>query len=269
MYTWRIALIVSLIIIVSSRTAFAQIVMKPAAPASGNELIINGTRKADPHNWPATFWFTSLSTKIECTSTVVGPRAVLTAAHCIGDTDEKGKIESGSFVIDITCKSEPNYTTDDSSPNTVYDIALCVAEADIPILFGGSYERIGGNSDVVPVGQDILLLGFGCRQKFGGGPRGELWEGTASRIENKNNNFIMTDGGASICLGDSGGSAYAVYSSGLRRSIVGVNSRGDFNHISFLAPVTFKTILTLLKLLSPNAVQICGIDNMPPGKCHA
>ena len=61
--------------------------------------IIGGTL-SDTADWPATFVFNVIDNP--CTSTAIGPKVILTAAHCITD-GAKGLIKYGNFQTGVTC----------------------------------------------------------------------------------------------------------------------------------------------------------------------
>src|SRR5262245_54831417 len=53
---------------------------------SGTGPKVIGGRPAKSSDWPASFY--SSAEGARCTATLVGPRAMLLAAHCVGDSQE-------------------------------------------------------------------------------------------------------------------------------------------------------------------------------------
>src|SRR5512145_2693126 len=78
--------------------AWAQtFIMKPLPDDPTAEPQIIGGRRSNPADWPATFAFSN------CTSTAIGSRVLLTAAHCVGH-GANGKLEiPGKKDIDVEC----------------------------------------------------------------------------------------------------------------------------------------------------------------------
>lgn len=237
--------------------------MEPPQPDLGlSPQIIGGRKVAHPDlDYPATLKFNGGAGP--CTSTVIGPQVILTAAHCVLP-GQKGTVTIGGSVTNVTCDHHTGYDSDYK-----LDIALC--RTDSPVVLPGvdsPYETLADALTLVSKGSPALLLGYGCRQTLGGGPAGVLYEGdtTVAAIDS-NDPYIETRGGAAVCYGDSGGAAFFAISQRERR-VFGINSQGDLLNRSLLSAVAQIKILTFIKdWRTLNGVQVCGLD--PIAHCHA
>lgn len=252
--------------------------------------ILNG-RPAVRAEWPVTVQFTSAGG--ECTSTLIGDRAVLTAAHCV-DNKAKARILFNNAHVTVTCSHHPEYrgksclaaksTTD--IVGCTADVALCVPEDkdgkevrfSLRTFTGDKikFESINRSSQAVKTGSTVTLLGFGCLQK--GGPISEILytgdaaidsvaEPGASKANPTNvmKEYINALGGAAVCQGDSGGAAYNT-SNLLGRVVIGVNSRGNISSRSYLTSVSDAHILNWFDTWSDkNKAKICGLHDDAPG----
>jgi len=234
--------------------------MLPSAtlePAGTEPQVIGGVR-ADPAQWPATLVFRTSAGG--CTATVIGKRAVLTAAHCVTN-GATGKIKlAPDKEVALKCSHHPGYPNDIS-----VDYALCSAGADLPDVTEG-FERIG---TIAPKsGDSIVLIGYGCIRKGGVDHTfGQLWWGSATVATVSNSSSYFVTKGAAVCYGDSGGAAYSVANGG-NRVIVGVNSRGDISTYSSISTTRTNGFVDWAKGWSrDNSAPICGIEG-GAGKCR-
>ena len=171
-----------------------------------------------------------------CTATLIAPRVVLTAAHCVAN--------AGSRLPDFTTLAEISRATRASSRHgrrayvhpafdprgtgALHDIAL--VELDAP-LDDVAVERIldpGGAAAAVAVGARVELLGYGVsadRRGLGG-----LRHSKTARISGVARDEIVIGGPgeAQDCVGDSGAPSFSFESDGSRR-IAGVSSRSANN----------------------------------------
>lgn len=222
---------------------------------SPGPLIIGGT-PADPKDWPATRYF--LSQGKACTSTVIGPRILLTAAHCVKNNGV-GSFKIGGQKYAVRCLHHTKY-----KQNYKMDVALCLTNGQINLPNGARYERITFNSNEPSQKSKIKLLGFGCRQIGGGGPSGKLYIGN-TKFKYKDGAYIITEGGAAVCYGDSGGASYI--QAGNQRAIFGVNSRGDIISRSLLSHTGNSEIKKFFQgFANANTAKICGLNYN--SNCH-
>jgi hypothetical protein len=186
--------------------------------------VVGGT-VADPKDWPASFY--SKHGEARCTSTLVGPRALLTAAHCVGEATTRLVYEGKTYKA--TCQIPKEYQSGGGDPSTA-DWALCQVETPIKVEF----ESIRLDPAGIAVGGRVLLAGFGCtKRNMTGGNNGVLATGETAieRLPQKGDNDIVTKSkrdDPALCPGDSGGGAYQVERGNkLQRVIIAVNSRTD------------------------------------------
>lgn len=237
----------------------------PVASNDASAEIIGGT-KQDPALWPATLVFTS-ATGERCTATAIGPRVLLTAGHCVRSV-ASGAIRGAGTKI--ACEPHENY-----SSGVFYDMALCLASADIGLPGGAPYERIDIGLPAA-AREQLMLLGYGCTSL--GGTSGVLYGGggqvrTPATAEAP---YFVTSGGAALCSGDSGGGAYRVLGA-VSRQIVGVASAmeggGAASNFVSLADSEIAGFIRSWRERATDAAsgkpikaEICGID--PIYSCH-
>ncbi|TAI67132.1 trypsin-like serine protease [Bradyrhizobium sp. Leo170] len=190
------------IVLVSWGTASAQadFKLKEIEPSASLAPFIVGGAPADPNLWSATLIFDAPK---RCTATVVGPKAIMTAAHCLDGTTN-GEVLINNQTLALKCQSNPKYPAD-----TTADIAMCGSSGAItaPNL---KYEVLNTNPATVKVGTSVVLLGYGCLIE--GGPVSDtLYVGSATvkGLPVADNRYEV-QGGAKLCGGDSGGAGYVM-----------------------------------------------------------
>lgn len=236
------------------------IMHRPAPPPAGVEII--GGRPSVLSNWPATLAVTGSSLG-NCTATIIGPRVVLTAAHCVR-TGWRGEIRWAGAKVSVRCDRHPRYMG-----GREFDVALCLTDTALAFPTGQAPERL--SASIAPPAQQapLLLQGYGCRRVGGDGPSGVLWEGDTRVLESAAEaRVVTTQGGAAVCFGDSGGAAYE-RAGDLRRVIIGVNARGDIVAKSWLTNLAHPDITQFVTAwMRRNDAQVCGLTaHLAP--CHA
>lgn len=200
-----------------------------------------GGRKAIPGEWPEVVNIRG------CTATIIGPQAVLTAAHCIREGGVVTFVRYGKSVRSGPCEHHDGY-----GKNKTMDFALCKVPRQ-----EGPYAVINTDHNYVKVGDEVTLMGYGCvRPGGGGGNDGVLRIGSAKVIRTPtNNNFdIVTKAKSALCYGDSGGPAFK------GQRLIGVNSRGNINDTSYLSAVHMADQSFMKEWAITNGAAICGIN---------
>ena len=225
---------------------------KPRSTIPLDITLING-EPVDPKDMPASVYASSGSSS--CSSTVVGEKTLLSAAHCMNNGGTVS-FKLGGKTYKGSCTHHPDYKR-----NQTADWALC--ELDKPVT-GIKFESLLIDAFKIHKGEKVMLSGFGCvRPGGGGGNDGVLRRGTAevTRLPSGTNYDVVTVGGAALCYGDSGGAAYFVQTESGYRWIFGVNSRGDIRETSYLPAVFSENFKTWAKKWeSDRAQKICGLN---------
>lgn len=223
-----------------------------AGTASAQDQELIGGTVADPAEWPASPWVGN------CSSTLVGPKVLLTAAHCVGNGGTK------TFTINEvrysgTCTHHASYRS-----NSTADWALCLLTAEVPDV---PFEAIATMEEAsCQMGAEFLWTGYGC-QRWGGGIDGQFRTGSAATIRcpSGTNHDTVTRGRVALCSGDSGGGGYIVMQDGARR-VVGVNSRSnttDTSYVSSTYTATFRD--WAMAWGNEKQVKICGVHEGAEG----
>lgn len=243
-------LAISMLFVVSAAAQDDAFEMLP--PEQGSTESVLGGIPANVNQWPATLVFTSDGGR--CTSTVIGKRVVITAAHCVDDGDT-GRVILGGGAVVVTCHHHPEYADD-----AQLDVALCLARSDIRLTRGSKkFETLNQSPTVPRLNNTVTLLGYGCTAEQGDNPRKILFFGEAP-VKRFRAHYIVTVGDHAVCFGDSGGGAYVATSAS--RQMVGINSTGNIEDRSNLTNVASPPVAQFLRTwMEDNEASICGVDD--------
>jgi hypothetical protein len=214
----------------------------------GAEPMLRGGRVAVSKEWPASLYATFKTPRgmAACTAALVGPQAMLTAAHCVprnGRVTFKYEGQQRAYVT--SCTQHPQYV---SNQDASADYALCKLDRSFAAPTGFRFETINTAAMNNLVGGRLILTGYGCVSDIAanGSTDGNYRIGFnsvdhTSQSPDKprgadlytpaeDNNLFTKDGPdvANLCPGDSGGPAFQSTGGAdafTNRVIVGVNSR--------------------------------------------
>jgi hypothetical protein len=205
--------------------AFASLVLLFAAPSEGTADTppspVVGGQEVGVCDFPADVYIGDPG-GFHCTGSLVHPRVVVTAAHCIGGISHVGFGEVvWESTIDVPvadCVEHPSYWS------WGIDLGVCTLAADappvamVPVVMGCEVDEL------VP-GKEIVLAGFGQSDEASG-TGGGIKRTTTNTIDelslDANELYLLGDSTGS-CYGDSGGPAYAQLSDGSWRVVAAVS----------------------------------------------
>ncbi len=209
-------------------------------PDKASPTLINGSEVKEPRLEIVRLLMGGAS----CTGTLVGPRVVLTAAHCIDDKETATFKTAGKEYSGVGVQSE-------RYPEQDHDLSLVILPAPGVVL--EKYASIGGRATR---GKDIELFGYGCTQEGGGGGNdGKLRTGLSKIIGYSGYDMVSRkDGGTALCFGDSGGPAF------IGDNLIGVNSKGNIRDTNYNTRLDLRVSKDWIKKAANNAgVEVCGV----------
>lgn len=227
--------------------AMALLVASNLSFADFNPKLIGG-KPVEDGEYPEVVYISMSGSR--CSATLVGPRVVLTAAHCARG-GARMSFQLGQHRYDGRCDGSPLY------PGQDHDVSLCLLSRPVE---GVKFASIGKTATP---GEIATLIGYGCvRQGGGGGNDGILRVGEA-RITRYSGFDFVTQGNSALCFGDSGGPAYYRVQDPKNEHhyVIGVNSKGNIRDTSYLARTDTEASQEFFSdWARQKGVEICGVN---------
>lgn len=216
-----------------------------ATAKSVTPFLIRGTEMASK-DLPEVVYLKLVGSR--CSATIIGPKVVLTAAHCVQSTT------TATFTHDGT-KYTANFTESPLYDGYEHDLALGLTDKTIA---GARPMSIG---DAPDADETVLLAGYGCTKTDGtGGNDGILRAGWSKYISLTGTLLLFKDAsGGAGCSGDSGGPAFRHV--GKELTLTGVHSRADLNTRTLSVNLSdLDSQVFLADFAKDNKVDMCGVN---------
>lgn len=238
-----------------------------------------GSMVGDPRRFPATFFATANG--LQCTGTLVGPRVMMIAAHCVRDGGRVRLGQTGAGPAG-SCNTMPGGYPGEISG----DYAFCRLDAPVELP---RYETMEFDPAALAARPELFAVGYGCTEPrtgagAGGFHTGRLPLNTLPPEDSRYPNFAISDPNLSfICPGDSGGAVYLLRGSqDSRRATALASHYADqrppnaaegpiYSYLSVLSTPAARDFA--LDLLGRWGLPVCanglpGLPAMPLGRCR-
>lgn len=190
-----------------------------------------------------------------CSSTVVGKKVLLTAAHCVEDSKVINPVDTAKHDFTAVCDPHIKYEGED------FDMALCLSDTPLDVTPATLADR-GPR-----MGELVLLSGYGCTSSRRKGGNDGIFRIGFSRVDNLTgaDNTFFTRSETTLCSGDSGGAAYlnSEDMDNHMHYIYGVNARTDFESLSIMQAVyTDEAKHFFTNWSKRRKAKICGLNTL-------
>jgi len=207
-----------------------------------------GGKPVAPGEYPEVIYISMKGGK--CSASIVGPRTVLTAAHC-ARKGAKVTFQHNQNQYTAICNAPAAY------PRQDHDISVCLVDKEL----AKPYASLA--SEGPKTGDNMSLIGYGCTRPGGGGGNDGVLRVGQSTVTGFSTWDIITKKNSALCYGDSGGPAFKLIGDPVNEHhyVLGVNSKGDIRSTSYLSKIysdASKAFLTAWA--EQNKAEICGLN---------
>lgn len=188
----------------------------------------------------------------KCTATIIGPRTLITAGHCIFVSPNtwfefKGEKYSAFFY------QSPIYIEQAQD-----DMAIGFTDIDI---IGANPATLG---EQINVNDPVRLFGYGCNSLEETGSGVLRYGDSVIQAIGDNQDYDFTashngEQGTMLCSGDSGGPTFVLKKNQLL--LIGTNSATDYAGESYITNLTHTVSKEFIKkIIEEHNLKICGIN---------
>lgn len=199
-----------------------------------------------------------------CTGTLIGPRKVVTAAHCVKGVSASSlkfvlgpSLSSAQHVLNVaSVQAHPNYNAN----QLTNDIGIVTLSQDAPVAPMGVLPAM----DASWVGRELIFVGYGNSNGVSQTGAGTKRMVRMNITQVSSTTFRYQQPGKNTCNGDSGGPAFADVNG--QRLVAGVTSWGDANCTQFGVDTRTDTYKTFLGVGTTPPADPCQGETFA-GKC--